>query len=190
MLVLAIFASSLLADEAPLKPTPKPPKSIDTMLSVRINRDAKEAKLIIPRSQLKQLRAELDEMDDSDDANASLGFTRSQTIASGMLFSLAFLFGGVWFARSGKIRSASGKALAIGSVLFLSGGIATIVLGNAGPPPDARHLTGKFFSPAVNSYKYGSGKIKLEVSNVARNPELIVPDPPDPQETPKPNGEE
>jgi hypothetical protein len=187
-LTLAVLSIVSLANGAPPKATPKPKanKSIETTLLVRIDRNAKEAKLIIPKGQLKQLRAQLDDLDDSLDTTASLSFTKTQTIVSGLFFSLAFVFGGVWLARTGKIDTKAGKILVIGSVLFLSGAVATIVYANAGPPPEARTLTNKFFSQGVNSYKFGSGKIKLEVSETAQSPELIVPDVPDEK---KPNSE-
>lgn len=160
------------------KPTPKPnsSKSIDTILNVRIDRQANEAKLIIPKSQLKQLRAELEELDDNSDDRLAFSFTKTQTVISGMFLSLAFVFGGVWLVRSKKVNSKASKALVIGSVLFLSGAVATIVYANAGPPPEARTLTGRFFSEGVNTYKFGSGKIKLEVSPTEKSPILIVPD--------------
>jgi hypothetical protein len=78
--------------------------------------------------------------------------------------------------RSRKIETKASKILVIGSVLFLSGAVVTMVYANAGPPPEARSLTNKFFSPGVNIYKFGSGKIKLEVSSDEKSPVLIVPD--------------
>jgi hypothetical protein len=187
-LTLGLLSIAVDANEPPPNPTPKPKanKSIETNLRVEIRRDAKEAKLLIPKSQLKQLRAELEELDDSDNT-ASLGFTQTQTIVSGLFFSLAFIFGGVWLARSRKIDTKASKTLVIGGVLFLSGAVATIVYANAGPPPEARSLTNKFFSPGVNIYKFGSGKIKLETSNEVQYPTLIVPDLP---EEKKPSSEE
>ncbi len=154
-------------------------KSIDTSLSIRLDKNATEAKLIIPRAQLKQLRAELEQLDGGSDTTASVGtqVTRSQTIISGALFSLAFVFGGLWFIRSGKRSS---RAIVASVLLLTTGSIATIVYGNAGPPPEARAITGKMFTPAIHMYKGGWGAIKLEVSDSddETNPMLIVPDPP------------
>jgi len=60
------------------------------------------------------------------------------------------------------------------------------VLANAGPPPEARSITGKMFTQAVHIYGFGSGQIKLEVTNEDRQYiDLIVPDPktsPSPEE--------
>lgn len=186
---IALFSTAVFTDVRVDTPTPKPKagKSIETLLRVDIKKDAKEARLLIPKNQLKQLRAQLEELDDSSDTTAALSFTKTQTVISGMFLSLAFVFGGVWLSRSRKIDTKANKILVIGSVLFLSGAVGTIAFANAGPPPEARSLTNKFFSNGVNIYKFGSGKIKLETSTEVEIPTLIVPDVPDEK---KANGEE
>lgn len=174
--IVLMFTVSTFADIARPERTPKPPKkpaAVDTYLSIKLDRDAKEARLIVPRSQLKALRAELESID-GDAVTASTSISRTQTIVSGLFISLAIVFGGIWFARSGKLSS---KTAAITAVAFAGGALATIVYGNAGPPAEARSITGKMFSPALHIYKFGSGKIKLEVSDTEDRVELIVPDP-------------
>ena len=169
------IASTALADiPRPDKPR-KPAKSIDTSLSIRIDRDAKEARLIIPRDQVMQLRAQLDQIDGGDNSAVAASFSSTQTIVSGTLLSLAFVFGGMWFVRNGQRHS---KAVIATAIVLTCGSIATLVYGNAGPPPEARTITGKMFTQSVHMYKAGWGAIKLEVSDEARNPELIVPDSP------------
>ena len=177
----ALFSTNALADIArPESKKTQPSKAVDSRLTIRIDQNAKEAKLIIPKNQLKQLRAELEQLDDNSDVatTASLNFTRTQTIVSGLFLSLAFVFGGFWFARNKKPELKGNKTLAIGAVLFLGGTFATIAYANAGPPPDARTISGKMFTPAVHIYKYASGKIKLETSDTANQIELIVPETP------------
>ena len=178
MFIAVVLSLSVLtfADvPQPDKPK-KAAKSIDTSLSIRIDRDAREARLIIPRDQIKQLRAELDQLDENsnDSAVTATGvFGRTQTIVSGALLSMAFVFGGMWFVRSGHQNSKGVVSLA---VILAIGSNATLVYGNAGPPPEARSITGKMFTQSIHMYKAGWGAIKLEVSDTARNPELIVPD--------------
>ena len=152
-------------------------KSLNTTLSISIDKDAREAKLIIPRSQLQQLRAELEQLDNGtgDNVASTSTMTRTQTIVSGFLLSLAFVFGGMWFVRSGSQNS---KAIVTAAILLTFGSIANLVYGNAGPPSEARSINGKMFSEAVHMYKHGFGKIKLEVSDKVSNPELIVPEKP------------
>ena len=159
----------------------KKPLEIDTHLSIVLDRDAREARLIIPRSQIKALRAELDGLDaDSDETTAALlanGISRLQVIVSGVFLSLAVAFAGIWFARNRKMSATAGRSAAAGAIVFAMGSLATLVYGNAGPPPAAREITGKMFSPALHVYKFGGGKIKLEVSETESQPRLIVPDP-------------
>lgn len=182
VLVIAIILCSLSTASADLVPPEKPKKAktVDTSLVIRLDQDAQEARLIIPRSQLKQLRAELDQIDGTGENTAvTANFGRLQTLISGALLSLAFIFGGLWFVR---YRPQSSRTILTTAILLGVGSIANLVYGNAGPPPAAREITGKMFSQSVHMYKQGSGKIKLEVSDDARNPELIVPDTPRPAE--------
>jgi hypothetical protein len=151
-------------------------------MSIRLDRDATEARLLIPRSQLKQLKAELEQMDDESDNTAAVthDFSRTQTIVSGMFLSLAFVFGGIWFVRSGKASTATGKTLIILTVLAGVSSAATLVYANAGPPAEARSITSKMFSQSVHIYRYGYGRIKMEMTpdSQGEGVVLIVPDPP------------
>jgi hypothetical protein len=123
----------------------------------------------------------LDELDGGANNTAAVsssgGFTRLQTIVSGAFLSLALVFGGLWLARSKKIDTKGARGLAIGAFIFLSGAVATVVLANAGPPDEARSITGKIFSEPVHSYKQASGEIKLMINDVDEDIELVVPDP-------------
>lgn len=186
--VVTMFAVSALADEAvptPPKKTPKPQpaKLIDADMDIRLDPQAKEAKLLIPRSQLKALRAELEQMD--DDADTTAGITRTQTVMTGLLMSLAFVFCGIWFVRSGKASTKFAKAAVIALAVTSIATAATFVYANAGPPPEARSITGKMFSQAVHIYGFGWGRVKLGVSDDERI-RLVVPDP----KEDKPNNEE
>ena len=176
VLAVAVVLCSLSASFADV-PRPDDPKrstkSLDTSLLIRLDSEAKEAKLIIPRDQLKQLRAQLDQVDGEEHSAAAATFTRMQTLVSGVLLSLAFVFGGLWVLRYSPKNS---KSIAAVSILLVFGSIANLVYGNAGPPPAAREISGKMFSQSVHMYKQGSGKIKLEVSDEVEYPELIVPD--------------
>ena len=180
--LLACFSIAAFADvRLPDTPKPTPPKekkTIDTNFRINIQKDAKEARLLIPKDQIKQLRAQLDELDGGSSNTAFLSFSRTQTIVSGLFLSLAFVFGGVWFARSRKSNLKPDKAVIAGAVLFFCGAFATLVFANAGPPPEARSITGKMFAPAVHIYKMGWGRVKVETSDDDEI-ELIVPDVPD-----------
>jgi len=183
-LVFAVSSSfaNIARPDPPKTPKPKPSTSIITTMDIRLDSDAKEARLIIPKSQLKQLRAQLDDMDDADDNTAAVttpSFSRTQTIMSGAFLSLAIVFGGMWFARSGKAASKTVKTLIIATTIAGIASAATFVYANAGPPDEARSITGKMFSQAVHIYGFGWGQVKLETSDKDDRITLIVPNPKD-----------
>ena len=180
-LAMLLLASAAYADIPRPDATPRGNKAkpIDTYLSIELDKDAKEARLLIPRSQVSEFRAQLDAMDNGADdtaASSAGSFTRLQTIVSGVFLSLAMVFGGIWFARSGKLSARASKSAAAAMVIFAGGAFAAMVYGNAGPPAEARSITGRMFGSAMHLYKFGGGKIKLEISDTERNPRLIVPD--------------
>ena len=182
-ILLTIFVATVAMTDIPRpeKPKAEPAKTngaIDTSLSIELKRDATEARLIIPRSHLKQLRAELESLDSAtDDSTAAAGITSMQTIVGGTFLSLAIVFAGLWFAKPRRLNANAGKAAAAAAIVFAGGAFATIGFGNAGPPSEARSITGKMFTQAVHIYGFGWGKIKLEVSDDVKNPKLIVPNP-------------
>jgi len=169
-------------DKAP----PKHGRQIDVQMTIRLDHEAKEARLIIPKSDLKRLRAEIDQADDESNTAAVTGPgpSRIQTIAGGTFMSLALVFGGLWFVRSGKASTKTGKSMVIFAIVAGVASAATLVYANAGPPPDARTITGKMFSEAVHVYGFGSGRVKLEAGS-DKQVTLIVPDP-----KPTPSGDE
>jgi hypothetical protein len=94
---------------------------------------------------------------------------------SGLLLSLAFVFGGIWLTRSNfGSRTVKGAVAGAATFAILSG--ATFCLANAGPPDEARSITGKMFSQAVHVYGFGWGQVRLEIGNGDRV-QLIVPNP-------------
>lgn len=155
----------------------KKPAVIDTNLSIRLDRNATEARLIIPRSQLKQLRAELESLDEVDSTAGFMSGGNIQTIVGGTLLSLAAGFAGIWFMRSAGKRSAARTGAVAAVLIAATGALASLVYANAGPPAEARAITGKMFSQSVHIYGFGFGKIKLEISDEESEPKLIVPNP-------------
>ncbi len=190
--VLTVLACvNALADIAP-EPGKSPnrvkkPPTVNTDMDIRLDPLATEARLIIPASQLKQLRAELESLDLDNNTAAMTGANTTlptQTIVSGMLLSLAFVFGGLWLAKNRHIAIRS-KAIGAAALLAITGSAATYVYANAGPPAEARSITGKMFAQSVHIYGHGWGKIKLETGDGNRV-QLIVPNP----KEVKPGGEE
>lgn len=182
MMIAAIFAVALsgaaFADIArpDVKPKPVPkPKGPEADMVIRIDSGASEAKLVVPRTHLKKLRAELDELgqeDEDNTADAGSSIQRIQTIVGGVFLSLAFVFGGFWIVkRNGKGAGAAG----IIAVMLTTGAAVSLVYANVGPPPSARKITSKIFDTnVIRPFGYISGKIRVEVGNTDTF-ELIVP---------------
>ena len=86
--VALIATTAAFADIARPEKSPnsveKPKPGVSTTMEIMMDKSAKEAKLLIPKSQIKQLRAELETLDDDNGntAAATGGFTRLQTIVS------------------------------------------------------------------------------------------------------------
>lgn len=181
MLIL-LGSVAVFSDVAPERtPKPKPtPKteSVSTMLSISMDSNTKVATLSIPREQLKQLRAEIDQLDNGNDNTAAVtGISRTQTIVSGAFLSLALVFGGMWFVRSGKSATKSGKSLVILAMIGIVGSAATFVYANAGPPPELRSISSTLFDKKAFGYwNSAMGKVNLTVSD-AQVIELKVPAP-------------
>lgn len=177
---ICVMASFAFADLARPDDPKKKSRSIETTLDIRLDAGATEAKLIIPRSQLKQLRAELEQLDDDSDATAGAitgsDLSRTQTIVSGVFLSLALVFGGVWLVRSGRFSIRAGKA-AVGIALVCAASAVTFVYANAGPPLEVRTINGKMFSQAMHIYGFGWGRIRMEVGDTEDRVRLIVPNP-------------
>ena len=178
MFSMAAFADIRLPDTPKPMPSPKQKKAIDLTMTIRLDKKASEARLIIPKSQIKQLRAALDDLDDDNTGNTAMNVTRTQTIVSGLFLSLAMVFGGVWFARSRRTDGKINKTAAAAIVLFLVGSAATVAFANMGPPTELRSISGKLFNKQIfGGWNSASGKIKIEVSeNEGSAVELVVPD--------------
>ncbi len=176
MFSIAAFADIRQPDTPKPTPAPKQKKTIDANMTIRLDKNATEARLIIPKSQIKQLRAELESLDDNG-GNTAMNITRTQTIVSGLFLSLAIVFGGVWFSRSRKTDSKINKTIAAGVVVLLVGSAATIAFANAGPPPQLRSISSQLFNKdTFRGWNSAFGKVKIEVSDSDGNVELIVPD--------------
>ena len=119
-LALALFALAPLnafADIAPEpRPTPSPTPQTRTRpltparMLIESRKDATEARLQIPQSVLRELRAEIGG-DSAPFAAASVNAShQAQTIIAGVFLSLSLAFAGVFVARSrSKLSPTSGR---------------------------------------------------------------------------------
>jgi len=181
---MLLFCSvAVFPDIAPVK-TPKPtpaPKSkpVSMLMSIKMDPETKVATLSIPRAQLKELRAQIDQLEGETDDTAATGgsYSGTQTVVSGAFLSLALVFGGLWFARSGKVASKPAKSLLILAMIGVIGSAATYVYANVGPPMELRSFTSKLFDKKAFGYwSSASGKVDVVVSD-KQAIELSVPAP-------------
>lgn len=179
MLLLVVLASYALADIRPgnriIKPKPSEEKEFSGKMYIRVKSDVKEPTLIVRRSSLSRLRAAIDEADDAEkltlaENTGDFNFSRTQTIISGLFFSLAFIFGGVWMFRAkGK---PSKLAMSLIGLAILSAG-AGVVFANT-PPPFAVELTSRIFSPTTYAYGWAEGDIKIKISDEDREYDFVL----------------
>ena len=155
---------------------------------MRVKSNVSEPTLTIPRSELKNLRAQLDALDGGENL-AGVGFSQTQTLVGGLFFSLAFIFGGVWIAR-GKSFGTNQKLVA-GLLLGLMFGAATIsVFANVAPPP-IKGIDGSLFSPEMlGSWRGAQGELKIVVTSDKNSGDRILLEIPPGKDTDKDKSEE
>jgi hypothetical protein len=166
-----VFSSAAFADVRVETPTPKAtgtpkPKTVQiSELNIQLSKNDKQARLLIPKSQLKRLLAENGQTDENSNQASSAGFTRIQTIVSGLFLSLAIIFGGVWFARSRSSKTGK-NVVAACAVVFLCGACAAIGFANVRPFFET-NITGTLFNKeAFKGAPLGvKGDVKIETTD-------------------------
>ena len=174
VVALAVAAAlPALANIAPASPGVrgefKPRKSVAARMQLRPDAKAKEAKLIIPRAVLLQLRADVEGGGESDAAGAvapgGFNLTPTQTAFAGLCLSLSLVFGGVWFVNSRAAGRRTARVAASLAVVALAGAAAgAVVYANAGPPAYARSLNSKILVPETTYYGGPYGEVKVEIT--------------------------
>lgn len=187
-LTLVMMFCSIVVFSDIARPDPKPARTPKVLynatadMSITLDRNANRPVLRIPKTTLKYLRAELENSDaGSDDTAAVTGdsgsaITKTQTIVSGAFLSLALVFGGMWFIRSGKAATKGVKNLAVLAVIAGIAVTATYVYANVGPPP-VSGITSKIFNrSAMLAGAYAREQnIRIEKTD-GDDIELIIPD--------------
>ena len=168
------------ADIRAPKPTPATQGKIVLHTGLEIVPDTKsyEARLQISQSQLQELRAALDGIDNNRTFATSISRSSPRTIISGVLLFLSISFAGVWLARSARRSippSRFKKAIVIGLMFVATLGVATIVTrGNAGPPGYYRWRS---LPKSLSEGKSTVGGLDVEIvpDEQGRNMRLIIP---------------
>ncbi len=161
-----IFVSIALADIVP-PPTPKPaPKGKQVEMFIDVTNDVTETTLVIKKSSTKLLRAALDEAEGLENSSAQnqtitpSSSASTQLVIGGMFLTLAFVFGGVWLARSKPSKTIVG--------LFLVGILASatvLVVANIAPPMRFG-IDKNMFAPEFKSGRGGTARGKVQVKIV------------------------
>lgn len=181
-LALAFFAFTPLTAFADIAlPEPKPtatPRTSNRALPrarmlIESRKDAPEARLQIPQSILRQLRAEIesDSVPTTAAANASSP-RQTQTIIAGVFLSLSLAFAGVFIARS---RSRTTKQVAVGAlvVFAVAGALAFKALANARPPE--LPINAGSLPRATKPDEQLNGMVRVEIVPEGSEIKLIVP---------------
>ncbi|REJ75609.1 MAG: hypothetical protein DWQ47_09060 [Acidobacteria bacterium] len=159
-LLLSVSAAAF-ADELP------PPKNTDPVagtLTIVLDKEAKEPKLLISQITLEEL------YNGSESAGLA-SVSRTQALFGGLLLSISFVIGGVWLARR-RVRSAG---VAAGLIFTFATG-TVLISANVGPPAAYRSINSGLFSEGMQNQKYAGGPIKVQVSTeIADGARLIIP---------------
>ena len=114
-------------------PSPEPKIVFHTRLAIVPDSKAYEARLQISESDLKELRAALNNLPGNESVAQRVTHNRTRTIIAGLFMFLSLSFAGVWLARSMQSRGQKAvAALLLGTAVI--GAAAIITQANAGPP--------------------------------------------------------
>ncbi|HLW68845.1 MAG TPA: hypothetical protein VKS79_26270 [Gemmataceae bacterium] len=148
-------------------PNPAPVQSKDANLIVQVDPNAKEARLIVPRSLLNR-RAGLD-VDDGTRLTEADGRSNRHVIIAGVALALAMSCGGLWLVRRNRLNNSGLMVcLAVSAGLI----VGTVALANArapspAPPPPQP-------APVANLAKLFDGKIRVETPADGDSIRLVV----------------
>jgi hypothetical protein len=170
LVLILLFASlTVFANKAAPPPLPK---ATNGYMQIRVDEKATETRLLIPRGMWQKMRAEFDGEENSNAANR-FKLSSTQTVMSGIFLSLAFVFGGVWFARGG--RGPKKSSIVIGAALIaLLAGVTTVSFANMPPPPRFNKINSEILSEEVKGYGRASGAIKIEVVDDSLDTIILV----------------
>jgi hypothetical protein len=169
------FADIPAPDSNRNKPAAQP--KIKSSMHLQPDYQAKEARLLIPRDVLRQLQeaAGSDAPNSAAKTASAFNLNGTQTVVAGLFLSLAFVFGGVWLARTRATATDKLTRAALGvAVLALCGATASIAYANAGPPPVARSLTSKLLIQEAHAYG-AYGEVTVEVVDEGKSITLVLP---------------
>ena len=175
-ILLSLAATAAFADVKP--PLPKPSASAAPVspeqvgVSISVSRWEKEGTLVLTKAAIEKINAAAKAK--GGDITTVTGETASgvstQTIVGGLFLSLAFVFGGVWLARSkGPVSKP-----ALGMVLLAVVGMGvTLVTGNV-PPPKRVALDSGIIDADKLKGSVAAGKMKLLIVDYQSKDDVML----------------
>lgn len=159
------------------RPKEQPTPGAEVRLRIEQDYSTNEARLIIPREVLNQLRAEGEGGAQASPSAGLLGEGpgETQTVVAGLFLSLAFVLGGVWLVRARRAGGATARAaLGVAGLMVLCGAGAAAVYANAPAVPPARRLDSNIL---VNDAKRrgAAGRVRVEVIEGSGQIMLLLP---------------
>lgn len=175
-ILLSLAATAAFADIKPPLPKPSPsavpvaPEQVGVTISV--SRWEKEGTLVLTKAAIEKINAAMKAKGGDIPTIAgepAPGFS-TQTIVGGLFLSLAFVFGGVWLARSkGQVSKP-----ALGMVLLAVIGMGvTLVTGNV-PPPKRIVLDSGIINADKMNGSVAAGKMKLLIVDYQSKDDVML----------------
>jgi hypothetical protein len=175
LIALVLLAAALIgtqavnADIAKPKPTPaKHNPSLYTRMVIQPDSKIYEAKLLIDKSSLESLVAQLNAQASNKTLGASIAQSSTRTVIAGVFLFLSVSLAGVWLARSRSPRVGNKQKVAAAAILVIAtiGAAAIITRGNAGPPGYVRW---KNLPQALSKGEATDGSVAIEVVDAGEN---------------------
>lgn len=156
-------------------PGPKPEKVHEAQMTLSLSGWSDQPTLVLTKAMVDKINAAARDngMETAGPAGAVGSFGSTQTIAAGVLLSLAMVFGGIWLARSkGNVPK---PALGI-LLLAICGATATLVIGNV-PPPKRVALSSKIINDQALQNSIATGKVQIMIVDYDTKDDisLIIP---------------
>jgi hypothetical protein len=154
---------------------PNPERVHEAQMAVSLSNWSEEPTLVLTKAMIDKINAAAKDKG-IETAGTTVGaspFASTQTIAGGVFLSLAFVFGGVWLARSkGNV---SKPALGI-LLLAVVGMGTTLVIGNV-PPPKRIALSSAIINESVMRNYVAAGKVKIMIVDYENKDDvtLVIP---------------
>ena len=142
-LTLLLLTTTPVAEADLARPKPSPSENesrvlMSTVLHIIPDPTINDARLQLSPSELKSLRAALDNAAGNTTVAASIGSSSTRTIIAGLLLFASISVAGVWLARARSRNGETNRAQKVVVAIVISvatlGAAAVITQGNAGPP--------------------------------------------------------